>query len=113
MMDYLYRVALTERTSRMRRWFRWDRDGDTIRDVARAVVALDVECAIASGRRHRRPTTLPSVAVRDALRVLVLAKEANLIATTPTAVRLGDTTGGSFAILGCLEEAQNPPRMTR
>lgn len=109
----LERVRLRVRLDRVRRWFRWDRDGDEIRDVARAVVALDVECAIANGRRHRRPSTLPAAAVRDALRVLVLAKEANLIATTPTAGRLRDTTGGSFTILGRLEEAQNPPRMIR
>lgn len=113
MMATLERIHLHARLDRVRRWFRWDRDGDTIRDIARTVVALRVEASLASGRRVRRPGVLPNRMVREAIDVLVAAKEANLIAPTATAYRLGDTTGRSDQIVDRLEVAQNPPRMTR
>lgn len=109
----LERVRLHTRLDRVRRWFRWDRDGDVIRDVARAVVALRVENALASGRRARRPSVLPNRMVGEAISVLVAAKEANLIDVTTTAHRLRDTTGRSDVIVNRIEEAQNPPRMSR
>ena len=103
---YESRRDLTERTQRVMRWFRWDRDGDVIRDVARAVVALDIEACIGHGYRDRRPRTLPKSQVAEALRWLHLAKELGLIEPTPAARRLLDTGGDSAAILTRIEGAQ-------
>ncbi len=105
-MKYQDRRDLIQRTQSLMRWMRWDRDGDDIRNVARAVVALDIEACLGHGYRERRPSALPEAPMSEALKWLVLAKELGLIEVSSIGLRLGDTTGDSDATLDRIEAAQ-------